>query len=104
MYDPYIMRRTQIYLDDDQAAELARLAKARGTTSSKMIREAVDRYLAEPESEDERRARFRAAIDASFGIAPYLPKGGVYVDELREHDRARDAELAASRAAHRSRR
>ena len=48
MYDPYIMKRTQIYLDDGQADELARRAKVRGTTTSKMIRDAIDEYLAEP--------------------------------------------------------
>lgn len=32
MYDPYIMKRTQIYLEDGQAGRLSRLAHARGTT------------------------------------------------------------------------
>ena len=91
------MRRTQIYLDDQQATELARRAKTRGTTSSKMIREAIDQYLAEPEDADERQARFRAAVEASFGIAPYLPDGATYVDELRSHDRERDRDLEEHR-------
>jgi hypothetical protein len=87
------MRRTQIYLDDDQATELARRAKTRGTTASKMIREAIDQYLAEPEDAVERQARFREAIEASFGIAPYLPDGATYVDDLRSRDRQRDRDL-----------
>jgi hypothetical protein len=97
MYPSYIMRRTQIYLDDGQASELARRARTRGTTASKMIREAIDQYLAEPDDAEERRARFRAALDASFGIAPYLPDGATYVDELRSHDRERDRDLEEHR-------
>ena len=92
------MRRTQIYLDDEQATQLARRAKARGTTASRMIREAIDQYLAEPEDAEERQARFRAAVEASFGIAPYLSDGATYVDELRSHDRERDRELRERRA------
>ncbi|MGH2358685.1 MAG: CopG family transcriptional regulator [Candidatus Limnocylindria bacterium] len=87
------MRRTQIYLDQGQAEELARRASARGTTTSRMIREAIDDYLAEPPDETERLARFRRAIDESFGIAPYLSDGATYVDELRRADRARQDEL-----------
>ena len=94
MYDSYIMRRTQIYLDERQAEELGRRAEARGTTASKMIREAIDQYLAEPGDEDESLRRFRAALDASFGAAPYLPDGASYVDQLRRADRDRDEELA----------
>lgn len=97
MYPSYIMRRTQIYLDDRQASELSRRAKLRGTTSSRMIREAIDHYLADPEGVDERRARFHAALEASFGIAPYLPDGATYVDELRSHDRERERDLEEHR-------
>ncbi len=39
MYDPYIMRRTQIYLEPEQSEELARRADVRGVTSSHLIRE-----------------------------------------------------------------
>jgi predicted DNA-binding protein len=92
------MRRTQIYLDDEQANQLARRAKTRGTTASRMIREAIDQYLAEPEDAEERQARFRAAVEASFGIAPYLSDGATYVDELRSRDRKRDRELQERRA------
>ncbi len=98
MYNSYIVKRTQIYLTDDQAEGLGLRARARGTTSSKLIREAIDRYLAEPEREDERRARFHSAIDAAFGIAPYLPDGAGYVEELRRGDLARDDELVQRRS------
>jgi len=94
MYAAYIVRRTQIYLDERQSAELARRAAARGTTASKMIREAIDRYLAEPADAEEPLRRFRAALEASFGAAPHLPHGATYVEELRRADRDRDEELA----------
>ena len=93
MYTSYIMRRTQIYLDEEQATKLARRARARGTTASKMIREAIDEYLAGPDEADAQLARFRAALDASFGVAPYLADGAEFVDELRRADVARESEL-----------
>lgn len=93
MYTAYIMKRTQIYLDEQQVEALRRRAAVRGTTASKMIREAIDQYLAEPDDAAERLARYRAALDESFGIAPHLPDGPRYVDELRGADRARQREL-----------
>jgi GGDEF domain-containing protein len=93
MYSSYIMRRTQIYLDEEQAEQLARRARAHGSTTSKVIREAIDEYLAGPADADDRVARFRAALDASFGVAPYLADGATYVEDLRRADRAREDEL-----------
>lgn len=93
MYNSYIMKRTQIYLDERQAEELGRRSAVRGTTASRMIREAIDQYLAEPDDAAERLARYRAALDASFGTAPHLADGASYVDELRAVDRAREREL-----------
>lgn len=98
MYDTYIVKRTQIYLDERQAEELGRRAAVRGTTASKMIREAIDRYLAGPDEEADRLARFRADLDSSFGAAPYLEEGARYVERLRGADRARDAELRQQRS------
>ena len=92
MYAAYIMKRTQIYLDAEQSREIAARAKRQGTTSSHVIREAIDEYLARPESEDERRLqRYRTAIKEAFGLAPYLPDGASYVESLRaaDTDRAR---------------
>jgi hypothetical protein len=93
MYNSYIMKRTQIYLDERQAARLNRRAAVRGTTASRMIREAIDRYLVEPDDDAARRARFLTALDEAFGAAPYLPSGADYVDELRDADREREREL-----------
>ncbi|HEY8730426.1 MAG TPA: CopG family transcriptional regulator [Candidatus Limnocylindria bacterium] len=93
------MKRTQIYLDDSQAEELGRRASVRGITASKMIREAIDEYLAEPDDAADRLVRYRAALDESFGAVPYLPDGARYVDELRAGDRSREVELDERRDA-----
>ena len=93
MYDSYIMKRTQIYLDERQTEELSRHAAARGTTASRMIREAIDQYLADPDDAAERLARYRSALDGAFGVAPYLGEGASYVEQLRAAERARDVEL-----------
>jgi hypothetical protein len=93
MYNSYIVKRTQIYLEARQADELSRRAAARGTTASKVIREAIDRYLVEPERDAERLARYRAALEAAFGVAPYLADGAEYTSALRTADRAREREL-----------
>jgi predicted DNA-binding protein len=93
MYDMYIMRRTQIYLDEEQDRRLAERARATGRTKSDLIREAVNRLLDEPLSEEEELARFRAAANAAFGIAPYLEDGATYVRKLRDIDRRRQERL-----------
>lgn len=93
MYNTYIVKRTQIYLDEQQAEELGRRAAVRGTTASKMIREAIDQYLSDSEDATERLARWRTAVDESFGIAPHLPDGAEYVEGLRGADRARQEKL-----------
>jgi predicted transcriptional regulator len=50
MYNTYIvMRRTQIYLDDQQRRKLDRVARRTRRTVSDLIREAIDaRYAATP--------------------------------------------------------
>ncbi len=93
MYDLYIVKRTQIYLEDSQAAELARQAKSRGTTTSRMIREAVDAYLAGEPDDAEWLARQHAALNESFGSIPRLPDGATYVREMRARDAERLEEL-----------
>jgi len=98
MYAVYIVKRTQIYLEEAQSRELAERARRRGTTASHVIRDAVDAYLAQPESDDERvLQRYREALDAAFGAAPNLPHGSAYVDQLRAADVDRTARLEERR-------
>jgi predicted DNA-binding protein len=63
----YIMERTQIYLTTEQAEVLDRLAAARGTTRSHLIREAIDtQYVADRQSQRDRLlASLEAARDAA---------------------------------------
>ncbi len=57
MYAWYIMKRTQIYLPEDQDRRLGRRARATGQTKSELIRQAIQRFLSRDEepSELERR-------------------------------------------------
>ena len=96
MYNSYIMRRTQIYLDEDQAEQLGRRARAGGVTKSTLIREAIETYLATPDQTDE-LARFRSALDAVAEQPIDLPDGATYVEALRAEDLARDAALDEQR-------
>jgi hypothetical protein len=97
MYSSYIMRRTQIYLDERQDEELGRRAAAEGLTKSALIRRAVDVYLDGGADEELRLGRFRAAVEAVAGVAPDLPRGSVYVERLRAIDSRRHEELERRR-------
>lgn len=77
------MRRTQIYLDEQQTEQLDERASSRGATRSELIREAIDSYLGVGEDESARLARFHEAVEATAGIAPYLPAGEEYVRDIR---------------------
>lgn len=57
------MRRTQIYLDEDQDRRLQARARADGITKSALIREAIDQFL----KRRSRRADLQAHLDATFG-------------------------------------
>jgi len=88
------MRRTQIYLDNEQTARLDQRAAAEGTSRSTVIRLAVDEYLAHEErSADAWQSQWRGAVERTAGIAPYLADGSEYVEELRREDAARLSRL-----------
>lgn len=93
MYDPYIVKRTQIYLDEEQDGRLSLRAAASGRTKSDLIRQAVDEYLNGPDDEARAVARFKEALRKAAGTAPRLPSGRVYVERLRQNDRRRQEEL-----------
>jgi predicted nucleic acid-binding protein len=59
--------RTNIYLTDEQVAQLDRPARAEGVSRAELIRQLLDRLL---HSESDRLSADVAAIDASFGISP----------------------------------
>ena len=64
----YIVKRTQIYLDEGQDRRLAERAAVQGVTKSEIIRAAVDRYL-DHDDQGRRLEAFRAAVRATSGGA-----------------------------------
>ena len=83
MYTSYIVRRTQIYLEESQHEELADRAAAYGTTKSDLIREAIDAFLEGPSDDGARLARFRTALDETAETPVSLPDGRSYVEQVR---------------------
>jgi predicted transcriptional regulator len=92
------MHRTQIYLADDQEQALATRARQVGRTKSALIREAIDSYLAPVPTEQAALSRLRAAVANASGVAPYLPPGEHYAEDLRAADRERERELDERRS------
>lgn len=94
MYTAYIVKRTQIYLDDDQAARVGRRAGVEGTTKSAVIRRAIDAYL-DGDGAERRLHAFRRTVQDVAGSVPRLEAD--YVETLRTADVDRDAELESRR-------
>jgi Arc/MetJ-type ribon-helix-helix transcriptional regulator len=92
-----IVERTQIYLTEQQQRELERRVISSGRTKSDLIREALDAFLGLQLSKDEWQRRWREAVDAISGIAPYLPEGDAYAQQLRDADIQRKEELERRR-------
>ena len=80
------MKRTQIYLYEEHDEKLAARAAETGRTKSDLIREAIDRYMRDPDDQAARLARFRAACESSAGKVPRLPSGVEYAAEIRATD------------------
>lgn len=68
LYMPSI--RTQIYLTDDQRRRLDARGRRTGAPMARMIREAVDVYLADDGGD------VQAALDDTFGTLPDLEPPG----------------------------
>jgi len=98
MYIAYIVKRTQIYLDEEQDRRLADRAAAAGTTKSAVIRKAIDDYLSADGGRATRLERFREAVRAAAGSIPRLPSGKEYVEEIRRADAARQREIERRRS------
>jgi hypothetical protein len=86
------VKRTQIYLDEQQDELLAERAAAVGTTKSDLIRMAIDQYLGRAGmSLDDWRSRWQSAVRDTAGTAPYLPSSDEWTaaEARRTEDRAR---------------
>ncbi len=88
VYNSYTMRRTQVYLDDRQAAKLRTAARASQRTVSAIIREAIDEKLERPNEANE----FDVALTKAAGIwadRDDLGSTDEYVRGLRRDRRGR---------------
>lgn len=59
------MRRTQVYLTEEQLRALNRSARRERASMAQLVRDAVDAYLRR-----EERVSPEAALDATFGASP----------------------------------
>ncbi|MDR9418289.1 CopG family transcriptional regulator [Gracilimonas sp.] len=50
------MKRTQIYLTEEEKKAIEKLSDERGTTQSNIIREAIDEYVAKEETKSKKKS------------------------------------------------
>jgi hypothetical protein len=82
------MRRTNIYLDEEQTAALDERARAQGVSRAELIRRILAREL-EGTSSSHRRELLRQAIRESFGVL-----ADEEFDDLRSWQSERERYLA----------
>lgn len=68
------MRKTSVYLDDEQALRLARLAREEGKSQAEVLREAVATYQPKPSE------------DRDFALAGSGHGGGSSIADVPEED------------------
>ncbi|MDI9335226.1 MAG: ribbon-helix-helix protein, CopG family [Cytophagales bacterium] len=78
------LHRTQIYLSNSQQATLGAMARAQRSTSSALIREAIDSFIAVQPVQQNRALRMRAAGQWQPDNARFKR---VTLDELRSEER-----------------
>ena len=80
----YIMERTQIYLNREQAEALDREARRRGTTRSHLIREAIDAQYGSATDEEQ----VKQVLEATAGLWEDRAESGTeYVERMRSGGR-----------------
>lgn len=82
MYNAYIMRRTQIYLSEDQGRLLAERSRATGRSVSELIRAAIDDVYAGRRGMS-RAERMRLAKRTAGTWRDFPETGAAYVERLR---------------------
>jgi hypothetical protein len=65
------MRKTSVYLTDEQASRLKRIARAEGLPEAEIIRSAIERY---PEPQPRRRIHAYAVADGPGGAIEDIPE------------------------------
>lgn len=73
MYDVWLMKRTNVYLDESQLGALRAAGRARGESVAALVRRAVDEWLeangVRRIPEDEWQARFAALLERRERVA-----------------------------------
>ena len=82
MYNPYIMRRTQIYLTEEQGRLLGGRSRATGRTISQLIREAIDAAYGRGR-QLSRAERVRIARRTAGAWTEFNETGAEYVERIR---------------------
>ena len=82
MYSAYIMRRTQIYLTEEQGQLLERRSKASGQTISDLIRAAIDSMYS-PRRRMSRAQKVRVAQQTAGSWKNGEESGAEYVERIR---------------------
>jgi len=80
------MRRTQIYLTEEQGRLLGSRSKATGTTVSQLIRNAVDSFYSRRRAMT-RAQKVRLARSAAGSWKRFPETGGEYVERIRDSRR-----------------
>lgn len=78
----WCMRRTNIYLNEEQTASLDRLAEQEGISRAELIRRLIDRVLT---GDDASRDADIAAIEDSFGTVRDLETASRRAGDREEH-------------------
>jgi hypothetical protein len=78
------MRRTQIYLTDEQSAKIAQLADDRHASKAEVIRRILDEALGIGEDDDD--AADRAVIEATAGLCREYPDWPAWLESVRGQD------------------
>jgi predicted DNA-binding protein len=71
------MRKTSVYLDEEQADRLARLARAEGRSQAEILREAIASYQPRPSRDRD------FALAAGF---PRIDRDQRLISEVPEHE------------------
>ena len=84
----YIVKRTQLYLDDSIFRLLLELSRVQKTTISELVRQAIDQVYAR----GRRKKDAIKALEATFGMwsdRSDLPPTEEYIRDLRKDTRAK---------------